>query len=105
MADKSNSFAARLQALREAAGLSQYALAKKSGLTKQAMSRLELGENEPTWQTVQLLAAALEVDCSAFVDPDLRLPEESPARPRGRPRKTGTPPAEPKAKAKRKGKH
>jgi transcriptional regulator with XRE-family HTH domain len=91
-------FAERLRGLRENAGLSQYALAKKSGLTKQALSRLELGEREPTWQTVQLLAAALGVDCRAFVDPGLQPPPEEPARPRGRPRKDATTGAAPAPK-------
>jgi transcriptional regulator with XRE-family HTH domain len=61
-------FAVRLRRLRETAGLTTYALAKKCGLTKQTLYRLELGDNEPTWQTVQLLA----VDCNAFVDPNVR---------------------------------
>jgi transcriptional regulator with XRE-family HTH domain len=85
----SKSFADRLREAREAAGLSQYALAKRSGLSKQAVSNLELGEREPTWQTVQLLAVALGVDCTAFVDPSLQPPASEPARPRGRPTKTG----------------
>jgi transcriptional regulator with XRE-family HTH domain len=76
-----STFAERLRTVREAAGFSQYALAKRSGLTKQVLSRLELGENEPSWATVQLLAAALGVDCRAFVDPGLRLPDEEPALP------------------------
>jgi transcriptional regulator with XRE-family HTH domain len=81
-------FAQRLQQLREEAGLSQYALAKKTGLTKQAVSRLELGQREPSWRTVQLLAAALGASCEAFTDPGLHLPEEKPPAPRGRPRKS-----------------
>jgi transcriptional regulator with XRE-family HTH domain len=80
-------FAERLKALREEKGASQYALAKLTGLSKQAISRLELGEREPTWATVQLLAAALAVDYAAFADPGLRLPTPEPARSRGRPRK------------------
>ena len=87
MSDKHLAFADRLKSLREAAGLSQYALAQRSGLTKQALSRLELGENEPTWATVQLIAAALGVDCREFVDPGLKPPAPEPPRPRGRPRK------------------
>src|SRR5436190_22303607 len=85
---KSGAFAARLRALREQAGLSQYALAKRSGLSKQALSRLELGENEPAWETVQLLALALGVDCREFVNQDLGLPPggAEPGRPKGRPR-------------------
>jgi transcriptional regulator with XRE-family HTH domain len=84
----STSFADRLREVREAAGLSQYALAKLSGLSKQAVSHLELGVREPTWQTVQLLAGALGVDCRAFVDPSLQPPASEPAPPRGRPKKT-----------------
>lgn len=83
-----HSFAARLIQLRESAGLSQYELAKRAGLTRQTLSRLEMGESVPTWPTVQLLAVALGVSCEAFTDPNLQPPAEEPARPRGRPRKT-----------------
>ena len=61
-------FGRKLAELREAAGLSQYALARRSGLTKQAMSRLEKDERSPTWETVQLLALALDVSTEAFRD-------------------------------------
>src|SRR5262245_21398525 len=64
--DDTHVFAERLRQLREKAGLSQYALSQLSGLTKQALSRLELGEREPTWDTVQQLAAALGVSTEAF---------------------------------------
>jgi transcriptional regulator with XRE-family HTH domain len=106
VSEKAQGFAERLRALRDGAGLSQYALAKRSGLTKQALSRLELGEREPTWQTVQLLALALNVDYGEFADPELTLPEGADEpRPRGRPRKAEPPPAaqpgEGKAKAKK----
>jgi transcriptional regulator with XRE-family HTH domain len=96
------SFADRLRAERESAGLSQYALAKKSGLSKQALSNLEAGNREPTWQTVQLLAAALGVDCRSFVDPNLSLPEEEPAAPRGRPKKDAGQAEAPKKTTRRK---
>jgi transcriptional regulator with XRE-family HTH domain len=104
-------FAQQLQDLREQAGLSQYALAKRTGLTKQAVSRLELGQREPTWHTVQLLALALGVSSEAFSDADLQLPDVEPAAPRGRPRKQAEAPqprtkgkAAPAAGKKRKGK-
>src|SRR5262249_16874440 len=84
---KSSAFAVRLAELREAAGLSQYALAKKSGLTKQALSRLEMGTRSPTWDTVQLLALALDVEPNDFRDPSLTLPTPAAPRPPGRPRK------------------
>jgi transcriptional regulator with XRE-family HTH domain len=99
MPERVSAFADRLRALREGAGLSQYALAKRSGLSKQALSNLELGNREPTWTTVQLLAVALGVNCEEFVDPNVRPPEQVPDRPRGRPRKD--PAAE---ESKRKGK-
>lgn len=89
MPGKSTWFAKRLGELREAAGLSQYALARRSGISKQAVSNLELGAREPSWLTVQLLSAALGVDCREFMDPALTLPEDRPARPRGRPRQQG----------------
>ena len=87
MSERAKSFADRLRELREGAGLSQYALAKLSGLSKQAMSRLELGDNEPTWETVQLLAAALGVDCRQFADPTVRPSPVADPKPRGRPKK------------------
>jgi transcriptional regulator with XRE-family HTH domain len=96
MPDLPSSFAQRLRTLREAAGLSQYALAKQAGLSKQALSVLELGNREPYWDTVQKLALALGVDCRAFVDPGVAIPtaeEAAPGKP-GRPRKE--PPPEPK---------
>jgi transcriptional regulator with XRE-family HTH domain len=80
-------FARRLAELREAVGLSQYEVAKRAGLTRQTLSRLEMGESVPTWPTVQLLARVLGVDCTAFIDPSLQPPTSEPARPRGRPKK------------------
>src|SRR2546423_337829 len=88
--DRPNTFAARLTELREGAGMSQYALAKKSGLTKQAVSRLEMGTRSPTWDTVQLLALALDVEPNDFRDPSLTLPTPAAPRPPGRPRKLAT---------------
>jgi transcriptional regulator with XRE-family HTH domain len=82
------SFAGKLKNVRENQGLSQYALARRAGLSGQALSLLELGQRAPTWETVQLLAAALGVDYAAFADPGIRLPEPEPAKPRGRPRKS-----------------
>jgi transcriptional regulator with XRE-family HTH domain len=85
-------------------GLSQYALAKKSGLSRQAVSNLEAGNRESTWQTVQLLAAALGVDCTSFLDPNVKPPEEERARPRGRPKKDASSPSAEVAPKKGKGK-
>jgi len=95
MSDKPTMFAERLQALREGRGLSQYALAKQAGLSKQSLSRLERGERQPTWETVQLLALALGVDCREFTDTGLTVPGEQPPGKPGRPRKAEPPAAEP----------
>jgi transcriptional regulator with XRE-family HTH domain len=82
------SFADRLKEVRERKGLSQYALARIAGLSKQGLSNLELGAREPSWDTVQRLALALGVSCTEFVDPGIILPvDEGPGQP-GRPRKT-----------------
>lgn len=94
-------FSELLAELRERAGLSQYALARKAGLTRQALSRLELGEREPTWHTVQVLATALGVSTEELRDPDLEMPAEQPPPPRGRPRKQPPPAPAPKAKRRR----
>jgi transcriptional regulator with XRE-family HTH domain len=96
MADGPSSFAGKLRQLRENAGFSQYALAKRSGLSKQALSRLEMGEREPSWETVQKLALALRVDSRQFVDPAVTIPTEEEAAPGkpGRPRKEPTPEAD-----------
>ena len=90
-------FAKRLVDAREAAGLSKYELARRSGLSRQALSLLELGEREPNWTTVQLLAAALGTDCRQFTDPDLTLPVPEEPRPKGRPPKPDAAPAPPAA--------
>jgi transcriptional regulator with XRE-family HTH domain len=84
---KEETFASRLQDLRESAGLSQYRLAQLSAVSKQTLSRLELGTAQPSWDTVQALARGLGIDVGAFViDKTAPVPAD-PARPRGRPRK------------------
>jgi transcriptional regulator with XRE-family HTH domain len=63
---RKETFADRLRALRLQAGITQYRLAKLSGLTNQGVSRLEKG-GQPSWATVQKLAGALGVEVTAFV--------------------------------------
>jgi transcriptional regulator with XRE-family HTH domain len=82
-------FGTKLKALRETAGLTQEQLARRTGLHLGAVFKLEQGRRSPTWETVQLLAAALGVTCLEFSTP-VALPEEAappPKKPRGRPRK------------------
>lgn len=60
----------RLRALREAAGLSQQALAAASGVTHEAISRLESGQGAPQAATVRQLARALGVAPERFIGDD-----------------------------------
>src|SRR6476469_42069 len=59
-------FAALLRRHREAAALSQEALAEKAGLSARAISDLERGvKTRPHLETVRLLAEALRLDAAA----------------------------------------
>jgi len=51
----------RLKALRHARGLSQAGLSKASGLTREYIARLELGQQDPSLSTLAKLAKALKV--------------------------------------------
>ena len=75
---------ARLKELRNTAGLTQPELAEKAGFTKSAIADLESGRRKPLWETVLKLAAALNVDCSAFQEP---ATEEKPAKKAGKRKK------------------
>ena len=60
----------RLRAIREAAGLNQIQLAAASGLTHEAISRLETGRCWPYAETVRKLAGALGVEPEEFIARD-----------------------------------
>lgn len=72
------SFRKRLKKLLREAGLTQYALAKKSGLSRQAISALAKGDSAPSWETVRRLARALGVKVQDFDDDTETLSEETP---------------------------
>ena len=80
VAKKKDTLGSRLTSAREAAGISQYRLAQLSGVTKQTISKLELGETAPSWETVILLAKALGVSCEHFVTDEIQLPEPPPVK-------------------------
>jgi transcriptional regulator with XRE-family HTH domain len=63
------SFAERLKTLRAAAGITQAVLAERAGMNSMAVSRLELGKRQPTWESVKALARALGVTVLAFDPP------------------------------------
>jgi transcriptional regulator with XRE-family HTH domain len=52
---------ARIRKVPEAKGLSQYALAKDAGVSREHVRRLEAGESDPTIGMLQRLAKALGV--------------------------------------------
>ncbi|MCE9564419.1 MAG: helix-turn-helix domain-containing protein [Planctomycetes bacterium] len=80
-------FGERLKRLREAAGVSQYALAKTSGVTAQAISKIEQGDRDPSWSTVVKLAHALGISVADFDAPaeDDKPDDDPPAAPAKKP--------------------
>ena len=54
--------------LRIAAGLTQTALAKRSGMDRSYLSNLESGHRKPTVATLERLAKTLEVTLGAFFE-------------------------------------
>ena len=61
-------FPATLHTLRLRAELSVAELAVRTGLSRTSIYNLENGEDRPTWETVQNLAAALGVSTDTFRD-------------------------------------
>lgn len=61
-----SAFGARLQALRQRAGLTQLTLAFRVGMEDTRLSALERGHCEPSWATVCLLADALQCRTDEF---------------------------------------
>jgi transcriptional regulator with XRE-family HTH domain len=92
-------FAGRLKELRERAGLTQAGLAEKAGMKVGGIRDLEQGINSPRWETVVDLAAALGVDCRAFLEAPAAAPEPKRGRP---PKPPGPEPTPEKAKRARK---
>ena len=66
MADEPSGVAARLLEARQARGLSLRALAARSELSINAISKIERGESSPTVSSLQRLASALEVPLIEF---------------------------------------
>jgi transcriptional regulator with XRE-family HTH domain len=58
----------RLKRLREAQGLSQYAMADKAGISRQYVRKLEAGLSDPTLGMLQRIAKALGVRVTKLID-------------------------------------
>ena len=82
-----SAFGQALKRMREEKDWTREQLAEKCGLSRMQIFRLETGEQGASWETVQALAAALGVDCTAFqADDDDSTGKKKPARKR-RPKK------------------
>lgn len=82
-------FGQRLKQLREAAGLTQEALARAANLALSTVAKMETKAIDPEWSTVQRLSRALGVSCSEFEMPESAQSEgieatKNPKRNRGR---------------------
>jgi XRE family transcriptional regulator, regulator of sulfur utilization len=60
--------AIRVKRLREARGLTQEALAKRAGLSRGYLARLETARQDPRLSVVAKLARALRVKASELID-------------------------------------
>jgi len=75
-------FAEKLKQLREAAGLSQEALARAMGMSVGIVRDYEQGRKEPSMRSAFKLARALGVDCRAFEMEEDAQAEPAPAKKR-----------------------
>ena len=58
----------KLKQVREARGMKQDAVAKKAGITREYLSRLEAGRYDPTVGVLQRLAKALKVKVTELLE-------------------------------------
>jgi len=58
-----------LRQARSRAGLSQRALARRAGTAQSVIARIEGGQTSPTWETLERLLAAADVDINAQLEP------------------------------------
>ena len=58
----------KLKKYREDRGLTQEALAKKAGLSRAYIARLEIGRHNPTLSTLEKLAKALKVKVGKLLE-------------------------------------
>jgi transcriptional regulator with XRE-family HTH domain len=66
MKNDTSGFGKKLRKLRESAGLSQVALAKKLRTTQRGVSKWEIGETLPGFESLVLLGKALKVHPGEF---------------------------------------
>ena len=74
------SFADKLIQIRKQTGYTQQQLAARSGVSQQAISKLEAGKSSPSEYTMRLLASALNTPLSVLVDEDQDVPSAPDSR-------------------------
>ena len=67
----SNRIGRRIRRIRTARGLSQTELGERVGLTPDRIQKYENGVRKPKFDLMKKIAAALDVDALAFMDPDV----------------------------------
>lgn len=67
MSDSHKRLIIQLKRLRTERGWSQAALSKRSGLAKEYIARLELGQHDPSFSTLVKLAKAMKVTVAELV--------------------------------------
>ena len=68
MKNPKKTFIARLTALRRQQGLTQTALAKQAGISREYLARWEIGQQDPTLGTMTKLAQALKVRVAELLE-------------------------------------
>ena len=94
-------FGERVKEVRERKGMSAYRLSQLVGLTRSAVSQIESGKADPSWETAVRISLALGVPVTDLVTPDIQLPPSEPPGKPGRPRKDDAgepPPKKPRGK-------
>lgn len=61
-------FGQKLRDVREKAGLTQASLAKKIGLSRIQVVRLEADQSKPSWATVQEICSTFKLSCDHFME-------------------------------------
>lgn len=67
-------FSESLKQARQAAGMSQLQLSEKSGISQQAISKLEKGKSSPSEYTMKQLAQALRVPLADLIEENKKSP-------------------------------
>lgn len=68
MANLKQQFGKKLQALRKASGLTQEQVALETGLTIESISNIERGIHGPTFDNLEKIAAAVNVEVRQLFD-------------------------------------